>query len=614
MAKRRFPEVLEEQVLLCDGAMGTYLHSKGIPLEARDEINLTNPELIRKIHEEYIAAGAKIIETNTFTSNRVRLRQYGLEDKLDAINRAAVRVAREAVGDREVFVAGSVGPLGILVKPYGKLTIEDLGHIYAEQIEILVDAGVDLLLIESHPSLLETLEAYNNARSVCQLPIITSMTFLADGKTVFGDELAVSLDALGSAGADVVGINCTIGPKETYDVVSDYIGKTHGKVAVQPNAGYPTLVGGRNVWLSSPEYLREYARMFVERGAAIVGGCCGTTPEHIRAMNEVVHDQRPRWKRAVGTVVVQPPAQPESRPRAQVSTRFTQKLGKEFVTTVEIDPPKGLDYSRMIQGAEMLKQSGADAATIGDNPMARVRMSAVALAHLVQEETGLETVLHFTCRDRNIIGIQSELLGAAALGIHVVLALTGDPAAVGDYPKATTVYDVNSTGLVRIMRGLNQGKDLAGQDLGLPTHFTIGVAVNPAAEDLDRELARFEEKIDAGADFAQTQPLYDQRHVERFVSRAQGYRIPILIGLLPLRSSRHALFLHNEVPGILIPEEILKRIGAYESSVDQMKVGIDIAREFLSQVRPMVSGVDIMPPFDRFDLVLELLETANGEK
>ncbi len=602
---------LEKEVLLCDGAMGTLLNSRGVPYDkCREEQNLVNPELVRTIHQEYIDAGAQIIETNTFSANRIKLRAFGLEDTIEEINKAAVKIAREAAG-KEVYVAGSVGPLGVLAKPYGHLAVEEINQLFQEQIRYLVEAGVDLLIIETISSLLEAVEAISAAKKVSpSIPVVCMMTFLEDGKTKFGDEIANSLNKVKEAGADIVGVNCTIGPKETYDLVRIFIPKVDAKISIMPNAGYPTIVQGKTIFLSSPEYLKEYASLFVELGANIIGSCCGTTPEHTRAMAPQVRGKKPARgispSPAITTAV-----RAEEIPRAAVAVearRFSEKLTQgKFAITVEVDPPKGSDYNKMLEGAETLKSLGVDALNISDNPMARVRMSSIALAHLLQEEVGMQTILHFTCRDRNLLGLQSELIGASALGITAILALTGDPSSIGDFPKATSVFDVDSIGLVKIIKGLNDGKDLANNPIGRPTAFKIGVAVKPAAEELDLEIQRLEEKVKAGADFAQSQPIYDIEVVEHFQKKTAHLQIPLLVGILPLRSYRHAQFLHNEVPGIIISKNILKRMKK-STPEEEMREGLKTACEFVSQVKGLVDGFLFIPPFDKYHLVEEMIK------
>lgn len=617
MVKRReFLERLEKEVLLCDGAMGTFLYSRGVPLNKRDEQNLTNPDLIRWVHQQYIDAGAEIIQTNTFTSNRLKLRELGLEDRLPEINQAAVRTAMEAAGDR-VFVAGSVGPLGALVKPYGNLTINDLGEVYKEQIQILAECGVHLILIETHPSLLEALEAVRAAKATCDLPIVAQMTFWEDGKSKFGDDVRRSLEALAAADANVVGVNCTLGPQEMFDLINEFSGQSDLKISVQPNAGHPQIINGKTVFLSSPEYMQEYAKAFVNCGVNLIGGCCGTTPEHIRAMAQAVHGQLPKPQRRRTVAVRVEVESMEEVAAAAVgeslkSPRLLDKIGKRLVATCEINPPKGLDYSKMVEGARLLKDAGVDAVNITDNPMARVRMSSVSMAHILQREVGIEAVWQLTCRDRNVIGIQSDLLGAAALGIRAVLALTGDPITIGDYPKGTAVFEVNSTGLVKIVKGLNNGFDFAGQNIGTCTNFQIGTAASPAPSDLDKEMGRLEEKLEAGADFVQTQPVFDPALAEKFMKRVESLKVPVLLGVMPLRSSRHAEFMHNEVPGISIPDWIRERM----RNVPEEKAaeeGIRISAQIIEQIRGMAAGIHFYPPVNRFDMVVTLV-AALGQK
>ena len=615
MVKRReFLERLQKEVLLCDGALGTFLYSRGVALNERDEQNLTNPDLIRWVHQQYIDAGAQIIETNTFTSNRLKLRELGLEDRLLEINQSAVRVSLEAAKD-QVFVAGSVGPLGALVKPYGNLTIDDLGQVYKEQIQILAESGVHLILIETHPSLLEALEAVRAAKAVCDLPIVAQMTFWEDGKSKFGDDIRRSLEALAAADADVVGVNCTLGPQETFDLINEFASRSDLKISVQPNAGHPQIINGRTVFLSSPEYLEEYAKAFVNCGANIIGGCCGTTPEHISAMAQAVHGQspKPHRRRAVSVhVEVEAVEEPSSQVVGEVleAPRLLDKIGSKILATCEINPPKGLDYSKMVQGARQLKDAGVDAVNITDNPMARVRMSSVAMAHILQREVGIEAIWQLTCRDRNVIGIQSDLLGAAALGIRAVLALTGDPITIGDYPKGTAVFEVNSTGLVRIVKGLNNGFDFAGQNIGTTTQFQIGTAASPAASDLNKEMARLEEKLEAGADFVQTQPVFDPALAEKFLKRVEPLKVPVLLGLMPLRSSRHTEFMHNEVPGISIPDWIRERMRNVpeEQAIEE---GIKISSQIIEEIKGMAAGIHFYPPTNRFDMIVRLMAALN---
>ncbi|MBI4468289.1 MAG: bifunctional homocysteine S-methyltransferase/methylenetetrahydrofolate reductase [Acidobacteria bacterium] len=603
-------DLLDRGVILADGAMGTQLIARGTDPGAIAQQNILKPEVIRSIHLEYVLAGAQLIETNTFGANRLRLKETGLEEHLVEINRAGVRLARDAArtARENVFVAGSVGPLGALVKPYGNLTLADLAEAYVEQISILVDEGVDAIIIETHPSLLEALEAVRAARNVSPtIPVIAQMTFMEDGRSKFGDDLRRSLEALAAADADVVGVNCS-GPQMTFDFIEAFLRSTDLRVSVMPNAGLPQSIGGRQIYLSSPDYLQEYAKRFVEAGANLIGGCCGTTPEHIRAMAEAVRGQAPRRVRDRSVAVVLDRSAEllnPAEPAAPLEDRFLARLGREFVLTAEAAPPRGLDCTASIEVAQTLKGLGVDAINVSENPLARVRMSCLALAHLIQSRAGIEVVLHFSCRDRNLPNLQSDLLGAAALGIRHILALTGDPSAVGELPRPTSAFEVNATGLVRIIHGFNHGFTLTGTEIGRPTSFRVGVAVNPAAPDLEAEVAKLEERVEAGAHFAQTQPVFDPDLFERFLARIQAIRIPLIVSVLPLTSARHAEFLHNEIPGIVSPEAVRNRMKA--ANGDPRKEGLQIAREFIERVRPLVSGAHIIPHSDHVASVTGLI-------
>lgn len=588
-----FLDLLEKEVLLADGAKSTIWMEQGLSTTACVEQNLSNPANVTKLHLDYIQAGARIIETNTFRANQLQLAKLGLADQLRAINLAAVAAARQAIkisGRDDIFIAGAIGPLGALVKPYGNLTLTELGAIYQQQITVLYEAGVDILIIETHPSLLETLEAVRAARSLDTRPIVAQMTFLEDGLSKFGDELRRSLEALAAADADVVGVNCGLGPHHMYEQLQGFLRTTPLRVSVQPNAGLPQMVSGRQVYLTLPEYLQDYAGKFVEAGANIIGGCCGTTPEHLRAMAKVVTGQVPRRRRT--SITVPTPQRPVAK-QVEVRTILKEKLGHEFVMTAEIDAPPGLNYRPYIEQVKQLMALGIDAIQVTDNPMARVRMSSIAFAHLVQLETGMEVVLHFTCRDRNLLGIQSELMGAAALGVDWILALTGDPSSVGELPGATSVFDVNSAGLVRILNGLNHAVTLSGTNITIPTHFRIGASVNPAAPNLEIELTKLKEKIDNGADFAQTQPVYDLELLANFAEKTKDLKIPILVGLMPLRDSRHAEYLHNEVPGIKIPASIRARLSQAPSEL-VAEEAINITGELLQGIRGLFPGVHFL--------------------
>lgn len=605
-----FLATLDREVLLSDGAKSSVWYSQGLKPANYAEQNISNPENVIKLHLDYINAGARIIETNTFRANRLQLARFNLESSVKEINGAGVRLVREAIrrsGREDIFIAGAVGPLGALVKPYGNLTLAELGQIYQQQIEVLYEEGVDILVIETHPSLLEALEAVRAARTLDTRPIVAQMTFLEDGLSKFGDEMRRSLEALAAADADVVGVNCGMGPSHMYNHLADFLRKTDLRVCVQPNAGLPQSIGGREVYLTSPDYLREYARIFVETGANIIGGCCGTTVEHIREMAKAVTGQVPRRKRSRVQVVSQ--ATSNSLKDRKVKHPFTEKLGREFVTTVEIDPPAGLNYQPLIDQARRLLEQGIDAIQVTDNRMARVRMSSITFAYLLQLETAIEVILHFICRDRNLLAIQSELMGAAALGIESIIAMTGDPSGVGELPEATSVFDVNAAGLVRILRGLNQGITLAGRDITIPTKFKIGASVNPAAPNIEVELSKLQEKIDSGVDFVQTQPVFDIDLLERFAEKVSKCNIPVIAGLLPLKDDRHAEFLHNEVPGMKIPDWIRKRLSQAQNPADE---GIAVSREILDIVRRLFAGAHIISADD--PMVVEKLLLPQIEK
>ena len=613
-----FRRALAEEILLADGAMGTLLVSRGAsPEQAKSPLNLTDPESVREVHDDYRDAGARILTTNTWDANRVKLTAHEWSDSLEKINREGVRIAREAAAGEFVFVAGSIGPLGALVKPYGSLTLVQVREIFEEQARALLEGGVDLILLETFGSLLEAAEAVRSVRGLsAAIPIVAEMTFLSDGRTSFGEDASHALSTLALAGADAVGMNCTLGPQETHDVFVRLPGSISVPLSVMPNAGYPTVVHGRNVYLSSPDYLRDYARAYAEAGAAIIGACCGTTPEHIRAMAKGIAGVARAAASGRVSLVVESPARHVSEAPIETS-RFKRKLAdpEEFVVTTEIEPPRGVDVSAAIEGGRTAKACGVDAVNVTDNPMARLRMSSIAVAALVQRETGQEAVVQITTRDRNVLGLQSDLLGAAGLGVKAILCLGGDPLKIGDYPQAKQVSEVDVLGLLRIAKGLNAGADLAGNPIGAPTAFAVGCAANPAAPDLEIEISKIAAKIEAGAAFAQTQPVYDERALERFFGRPEARAIPMLIGLIPLRSLKQTLFFANEVPGIVVPEAILERMRrANERGADHEKAeGLAIARELAATIAGIARGLHVMP-MGKYGLLREILEVLPGER
>jgi len=599
-------------VLLADGAMGTLLLDRAPGTTACvEKLNLDSPGVVERVHADYVAAGAQIIESNTFAANRLKLAAHELRDHLAEINEAGVHLARAAAGDR-AYVAGSVGPLGALMRPLGLVDHAEASDVFAEHIAAVAAGKPDLLLLETFGSVDEALLALAAAKAVAaDLLVVISLSVVEDGKTPGGDPLLSALRRLRAAGADGVGVNCAVGPQAVYEALAPIIAEIEGPLFVMPNAGYPHRVDDRAVYQSTPEYFRRYAHDFVALGATVVGGCCGTTPDHIAAMRaEVVGKQlQPRVRQTPARVDERVPvAKRVLLPTERPLTDFERKLGKEFVTTVEVSPPRGVDYAASLAGAKLLQAAGADAVDISDNPTARLRMSSTALAHLIMRETSLATILHFTCRDRNLLGLQSELLGAAALGVTAILALTGDPSNVGDFPKATSVFDVTSVGLTEIVNALNHGKDHAGTEIGTATRFRVGVAVNPLARDLDAEFKKFDEKLAAGADFAMTQPIYDVAQIKPFLDRMAALKFPVLVGVLLLRSYKNAEFLHNEVPGMSVPEHVRERM---RGAKEQRGEGIAIARDLLLELSqtPGAAGAYIIPQ-DRYEMAAEVLSLS----
>lgn len=611
METHPFLERLRQGPVLCDGALGTMLYARGIPYErCFDELNLSQPELVQEIHQSYIAAGAEVIETNTFGANRFKLARFGLERKVRDINFRGVKIAREAreVAGVPVFLAGAVGPIGQPLAPVGTITLDDARAAFREQIEALLEAGADLLVLETFPDLEELRQAVLAAREVCELPIVAQVSFAEDGRTLTGvgpREVAAALSELRVA---VAGTNCGVGPQLALDVVQQMAVQRDLPLSALPNAGFPSRVEGRYLYFSTPEYFAEYARRFAQVGVSLIGGCCGTTPAHIAAMRRALDELAPGPN--ARRVVVSAPertADAAEPPSVEGPTPWARKLqAGEFAVSVELDPPKGLNPTKVVQGAGYLASVGVDCINIGDSPMARVRMSCIALAVLIQRQTGLDTIIHFTTRDRNLMALQSELLGAHALGIRNILALTGDPPRMGNYPNATGVWDVDSIGLVQILKQLNQGVDWAGNSIGRPASFTIGCAVNPVAEDLSLELDRFHRKIEAGANFAMTQPLYDLEQLLAFLDRAGPIRIPLILGVMPLQSYKHAEFLHNELPGVVIPAAVRERMR--QAGEHGMAEGIRQAQEFLAEAQRYVQGVYFMPSFGRYEMVGELVK------
>jgi methionine synthase I (cobalamin-dependent)/5,10-methylenetetrahydrofolate reductase len=608
---------LKKSPVLCDGAMGTLLYAKGIFINrSYDELNLSQPDLIRGIHHEYLQAGAEIIETNTFGGNSFRLARHSMADKVWDINLAGARLAKEAAKSFGGWVAGSVGPLGIRIEPLGKTSFAEARAAFRDQISALAEGGVDLLILETFGYLEEIHQAMLAARDVApQLPLVAQVTVDEEGNCLDGSTPQAFTPRLEEWGADVIGCNCSVGPVDMLEAMESVRALTSLPLAAQPNAGIPRSVEGRNIYLCSPEYMASYARKFVTAGVRLVGGCCGTTPDHIRVMKSALRVAEARAKTG-------PPSVADRHSQIAVSpavsldqrSRLGGKIARgEFVTMVEIVPPKGTDIRRELEGARFVKSVGVDAINIPDSPRASARMSNQALSLLVQQEVGIEAILHYTCRDRNVLGIQSDLLGASATGIRNLICITGDPPKMGNYPDATAVFDVDSIGLVNIVHNLNRGQDIGGNPIGQGTAFVIGVGANPGITDLDEEIRRFAYKVEAGAEYAVTQPVFDLGLLEAFLRRIEHCRIPVVAGIWPLVSVRNAEFMKNELR-VSVPDAVLDRMAAAKTPEHAKEEGIAIAREMLIAVRDMVQGAQISAPLGKYSSAVDVLEALGSNR
>lgn len=587
------------------------LYSKGIYLNSCfDELNLSNPEIVKDIHREYVQSGANIIETNTFGGNRYKLRKFGLEDDVREINIAGARIAREIAG-KEIFVAGSIGPLGLKIEPWGPTSVDEAEEAFYEQAQALLEGGVDLLILETFSDINEIHQAIKAVQKLGQdFPFIAEMTIEESGNSLYGTTPEVFTKSLEEWKAPVVGVNCSVGPAHMLQCIEKMVRVTRRPLSAMPNAGIPTNVEGRNLYLCSPEYMAEYAKRFILNGVKVVGGCCGTTPSHIKAIQNAIKALQPSRKEKI---VILPPEEKmeEKKVRLRDKSQMARKLAeKEFVVSVEILPPRGHDASQTIEMACRLEREGIDCVNIPDGPRASARMSALALAFILSAKSKIEPVLHYTCRDRNLLGMQSDLLGMYAQGIRNILIITGDPPKLGDYPDATAVFDVDSIGLTNVVNFLNKGIDIGGKRLPEPTGFHIGVGVNPGAPNLDYEISRFKWKVDAGAEFAITQPVFDIKILENFLKKIEACRIPILAGIWPLSSLRNAEFMHNEVPGATVPAEVMKRMrDAQEKGAERARQeGVKIAQEIAAAVKDRVEGIQISPPLGKYELALEVLK------
>ncbi len=606
-----FLEALAQGPIVFDGAMGTLLYERGVFLNQNfDEICLSRPEVVRKAHADHARAGAQVIETNTFGANRFRLRTHGFEDKVQAINHAAARIAREAVGE-DVWVAGSVGRTGVVPGVAAAGEMDAVGDAFREQIAALAEGGVDLLIIETFRHIEEIRIAIQAAREVSKLPIIAQVTFDAECRLADGTTPERAAVLLRDWGAAVIGTNCGEGPVTVYDAAERMLG-VGVPVSAQANAGIPRLVEGRLIYMSTPEYFGVFARRLFKRGVQIVGGCCGTTPEHVKriaAAARMMGSEQPDPARAPIVTAVAGPTRLDPVPLDKRSP-FGAKLGKKFVVSVEINPPPGLDATKEIEAAKRLVRAGVDVINTSDGPRATARFSNLAFALMLQRDVGIDPLLHVACRDRNLLGMLSHVLGAHVLGLRNLVVITGDPPKMGDYPEATAVYDLDSVGLLQMVNNLNRGIDPAGKPLGnqAQTAFVCATGAEPNALDFDREMQRLKRKRDAGADLVMTQPVYDIALVERFLTNARPLGLPILIGLLPLVSYRNAEFLHHEVPGMQVPEQIRERMRKAGSGAEARKEGARIAREMLAALKSKVDGAYIMPQLGHYDLALEVLE------
>ncbi len=610
MKRKPFLEELERRVILFDGAMGTMLYDRGIFInQCFDNVNLSNPRLVKEIHAGYANAGADVLTTNTFGANPFKLMKHGLRDSLEAINYQGAKLARDVAGE-QLYVAGSIGPLGVKIEPWGKLAREEARDAFREQAQALLNGGVDLFILETFSDLSEIEQAIKAIREICNLPIVAQMTIDEQGNSLYGTATETFTYQLDRWGADVVGVNCSVGPPSMMNALEKMVQVTKKPVIVQPNAGNPRVIDERNMYLASPEYLGEYAMRFIKGGARLVGGCCGTTPEHVKMMEKSVRMQSPRKQ----MFVVQLPKAEEVEAVEPVPTaeksRFAARLARgELVTSVEIVPPRGSDPSNVLEAARRLKEFGVDAINVPDGPRAMCRMGAQHLSILIAQKVGIEPILHYCCRDRNLLGMQSDIMGLAAVGIKNILIITGDPPKMGDYPDATAVFDVDSIGLTNMVNRMNHGLDLGGTKLDAPTAFHIGVGLNPGAIDQEQEIRRFEWKVDAGAEFAITQPVFDPQILLDFLPKIQHVKIPIIAGVWPLVSLRNAEFMNTEVPGASVPERYMERMRrAQEISKEEARAeGIRIAREAMAQCREYVQGFQVSAPFGKIEYAMQVL-------
>lgn len=612
----RFEDFLSENLVLLDGAMGSLIYEKGVFIDkCYDELNLSRPELIHSIHEEYIRAGANVIESNTYGANRFKLKSHNLLESLGEINRKGVELARSAAGEN-AYVAGSMGPSGLEIEPWGDTSLEEVFQAYAEQASYLSEEGVDLFILETFQDIREIEQAIKAIKSVSKLPVVAMMTVGEDGLSRYGVGLRDIIARLDQSQADSIGLNCTVGPKPMLDFADQISGLSTKPLCIMPNAGRPQYTDGRMIYMSTPEYFSVYTRRFIDKGIRMLGGCCGTTPEHISKMANSLAMKQTRIQHSIsiGLKPVTEEPLPEPVPPSDKSDLAGKLHSGKKVVLVEMVPPKSTDIAKPLEGARLLKESKVDAINIPDGPRASARMTGLALSVLMQNQVDIETVLHYTCRDRNLLGMQSDLLGATALGIRNILAITGDPPMIGDYPQATAVFDIDSIGLVHLIDNLNHGIDVGEKRIGEPTSFFAGVGMDPNSVNPENELHRLQQKKEAGAEYVITQPVFDVESLEAFLEKADLGTMFLIAGIWPLVSYRNAEFMKNEVPGVYVPDELIKRIAAYETREDQLKVGIEIARTMVDRVLGFVQGIQVSAPFGRYNLALEVAEALLKSK
>ncbi len=593
--------------------MGTMLYARGVFINrCFESLNQTQPDLVVDVHGEYLRAGADVIETNTFGANRMKLRSFGLGDQVRDINLAGARLAREAVtkSGQHAYVAGAVGPLGVRIEPWGKTGVDEAEAMFRDQAQALVGGGVDLFVLETFRDLNEIGAAIKAVRSICDLPIVAQMTTAEDGASLDGAPAEQFAPALIALGASVVGVNCSVGPAPMLETIERISDVTDVWLSAQPNAGKPRDIEGRNLYLCSPEYMASYARRFIASGVRLVGGCCGTTPEHIRQIALAAKQMAPGLARPSGGVEVTTPvaSQPNAKPampREQKSAMGRKVANGHFIRAIELVPPRGHATSLALDDALRLGNGAVDVVMIPDGPRTGARMSALSLAVLAQQHAGVEVLLQYSCRDRNLLGIQSDLLGAHAMGVRNLLGITGDVRNLGDIPDATAVFDVDSIGLTNVINRLNHGLDIGGQSIGEPTCFHTGVMVNPS-RDLDQELRRLEFKVEAGAEFAVTRPVFDVAAFERFLVRVEPLRLPIIVGIWPFESALNAEFMANEVPGVTVPDALVERMRRTAGG-DAAAEGVKVAKEIVTAVKGMAAGVQIYTPSGRLDAALDVL-------